>query len=85
MHMHVFARDGHCSHLQLHIVPSFVHSFIHLLIMLAPGVEVYTVLSSCLYEFLFWETAAAHALCNLYDTLWQIYTLTRCVVQGLHS
>ncbi len=60
LNMRVFARDGHCSYLQLHKTHSLVYSFTHLLNSSSPGVEVYTVLTGCLYEFLFWHSAAAH-------------------------
>lgn len=61
MDMHVFARIGHSSILHLRMIHSLVHSFMHLLIMLSPGVEVYTFPRGCLYESLFWESAAAHS------------------------
>ena len=52
LNVRVFARDGHCSYLQLHMVHSLVYSFTHLLNISSPGIEVYTVLSGCLYDFL---------------------------------
>ena len=50
----VTAHICRCTWVILLFIPSF-----NLLNPLSPVVEELTVLSSCLYEFLFWESAAA--------------------------